>query len=903
MKFIVAILGLLFFVLNAFAQEKWTPEEIINTESVSAPVFSSDGNMVLWSKRIGLTKEDKFVSKLYLTRLHVQKDGKPLTVQLTQGKTSERNAVFSKDGLDIYFLSSRDEGKKLWKLSTYGGEPEEVHEFKNGISSMKWLDSTNIVFVSNEGKSLYDLNNEEVKDNTEIVEDSLHWNPQRVYGFNLKTKAITRLSTENQEVTDYDISANGQYLVTKRTMSLHHDTDGKPNSVCTLYDLKNGTKSIVLGDVNEPRSLTFSPDNAGFYFITTVTSVPEWNGAGQSEVYFYDIAKGVSVNVPLSSDWGVNGLVAVANEWLLVDLANGPFQKTGLYRKTTTGWDKISLDFGMSDKHVSTRGLSENGKKLLFEYATASKLPEFFVADVPVESAGKITLTNTQAWISLNDKLKQKPIAKTEVIYWQGADDVEVNGILYYPKNYEAGKAYPLILSIHGGPTGVDQDQWSERWSTYPQIFTDKGAFVLKPNYQGSGGHGQAFAEAIKLGNYYTKNQLDLYNGIQYLKEKGLVDMNKLGIMGWSNGAILTTWMTLKYPDMFKVAAPGAGDVNWTSDYGTCSFGVTFDQYYLGGAPWDDLNGKNFNEAYITYSPLFDIEKIKTPTIIFHGSEDRSVPRDQGWEYFRGLQQVGKAPVKFLWFSGQPHGLQKITHQLRKMKEEIDWIDTYLFDKPNTENEAFKKESPLDYALQKAKLNTQQGVYGVKRNNILIPEFAAVKQDSIQLSVFELTQAQFAAFDKKYGFEVVKGNYPVVGLSQSQIEGYIKWLNKTTGDVYRLPNKKEAEALHQAAVKNAAQENTLNAWAGYEITLEDAKKLEAKLVAESLNLIKEVGSFKPLKIGEATVYDLGGNVAEYYQVGKELQIYGYDAHTFVDALNAKANGSKNVGVRLVKEWE
>ena len=72
-----------------------------------------------------------------------------------------------------------------------------------------------------------------------------------------------------------------------------------------------------------------------------------------------------------------------------------------------------------------------------------------------------------------------------------------------------------------------------------------------------------------------------------------------MGTMGWSNGAIITTMLTVRYPDMFKVAAPGAGDVNWTSDYGTCRFGVSFDQTYFGGAPWDDTDGKFYNENYI----------------------------------------------------------------------------------------------------------------------------------------------------------------------------------------------------------------------------------------------------------------------------------------------------------------
>ena len=174
------------------------------------------------------------------------------------------------------------------------------------------------------------------------------------------------------------------------------------------------------------------------------------------------------------------------------------------------------------------------------------------------------------------------------------------------------------------------------------------------------------------------------------------------------------------------MAAPGAGDINWTSDYGTCRFGVTFDQSYFGGAPWDDTNGKHYNEWYIDNSPIFEIEKIKTPTIIFHGSEDRAVPRDQGWEYYRGLQQVGQAPVKFLWFPGQPHGLQKITHQLRKMKEEIAWIDQYLFEDTKPKNEAFKKDSPLASLLSMQKNMSDDGLIGTTFDGVMIPPTASL---------------------------------------------------------------------------------------------------------------------------------------------------------------------------------
>ncbi|MCK5924033.1 MAG: S9 family peptidase, partial [Methylococcales bacterium] len=237
-------------------------------------------------------------------------------------------------------------------------------------------------------------------------------------------------------------------------------------------------------------------------------------------------------------------------------------------------------------------------------------------------------------------------MTRSEVIHWKGWQGDDVTGVLYYPKNYQKGKKYPLLLSIHGGPASATLDRWSERWSTFPQIWAQRGAFVLKPNYHGSDNHGRKFVESIK-GNYYTPGLTDIVTGIRDLARQGLVDTSRMGSLGWSNGAILTTMLTVRFPDMFKVACPGAGDVNWTSDYGTCGFGVTFDQSYFIGAPWDDRDGNFYNKNYLELSPLFELEKVKTPTIIFHGSKDRAVPRDQGWEYYRALQQVGKAPVRF----------------------------------------------------------------------------------------------------------------------------------------------------------------------------------------------------------------------------------------------------------------
>lgn len=897
MKKITAILAALVLAISLEAQHnKWTPEDIINTEYAGNISFSPDNTMVVWTKRKASKEKDKFVSDIYLTRLNVMKDGMPLTVQLTTGDENDTSPLFSKDGEMIYFQSSRKEGKKLWSLSIYGGEPQEVAEFKNGISNMQWLSDSTFAFISHEGETLYDTQIKEKKDNVEVVEDTVHWKPNRVYSYNLKDKSTQRLTANPHQVDNYRAARDGQWLVYRVIGSPHYGIDANPKPKYYLKNLGNGSERQILQGMQTPGNFQFTADNKGFYFTAVTSSNPQWEGAGISEVYYYDLASNNYTKVPLQWDWAMEGAYQVIGNDVLVALANGATMKLAFYAKNGNTWTKSDLDLGEKNEHVGIASVSFDGKKVAYAHTTASQLPRYYVADLAV-NAGKLSFQNEKEMVKLNEKLAKKPKARGEVFKWRGYNGDEVDGILYYPENYELGKRYPLVVAIHGGPSGTDLDEWNDSWAYYPNILSQKGAFTLMPNYHGSSNHGLKFVETIK-GNYYDPELEDITKGIDELDKRGMIDRKQMGVMGWSNGAILSTMLIVRYPDMFKVCAPGAGDVNWTSDYGTCEFGVTFDQSYFGGAPWDNLNGKTYNENYILKSPLFEAERIITPTILFHGSEDRAVPRDQSWEFYRALQQIGKAPVRFLWFPDQPHGLQKVTHQLRKMKEEIAWIDQYLFGKKEHENFAFKDDSPLAMLLKRDSAAVYNGQFGVWSNNALLPEVVAMKKDSLAFGRFEVTNAQFKQFDPKFTYPAAEANFPA-RVSFAQAQAYVQWLSKKTGKTYRLPNEQEAKDFHEKAHENGAKENTLQYWAGYEITKDEVPMLLQKLAITKSSLIMEVGKFNPVKVGAAALYDLGGNVAEYNAKGGT---YGYSAYNFVDPNDdAMKPDAKNVGFRVVRE--
>ena len=245
--------------------------------------------------------------------------------------------------------------------------------------------------------------------------------------------------------------------------------------------------------------------------------------------------------------------------------------------------------------------MSEDGQTIVYEYSTASKLPQIYRAQLDgAKIVSPVQITK------LNEGLVTgRTFAKTEVIRWKGSLDEEVEGILYYPTNYEAGKKYPVITAIHGGPTGWDSDAWDDNWAYPVNLMTQRGAFVLRPNYHGSANYGLKWVESICCGKYYDLETPDINMGVDYLISKGMADPDRIATLGWSNGSILSINLITTYPARYKAASVGAGDVEWISDWGNVDFGDSFDSYYFGKSPMEDP------QLYIKKSPFFKMDKVQ----------------------------------------------------------------------------------------------------------------------------------------------------------------------------------------------------------------------------------------------------------------------------------------------------
>ncbi len=891
------------FTTAALHAQDWSVDDLISQEMAGSFTFSPDAKSVVWTKRRPSSEKDQFVSDLWLTRLDKRNEGEFLSFPLTQTEDTDHSPFFSRDGLTLYFSSSRGEGNTLWSLNLMGGEAVAVHSFENGIRDVKWLDSETITFLSDERSLRYTQRFAEQGDRSMVIEDTTTFKPNRVFSFHLKTKQIRRLTHNESPIVDYGVSKDGKWIVTTHVNSVHYAADAQPGMTAYLWNLTDGSRKAVLAGFQEPYDIRFSGDHSGFFFIAIRSEDPEWGGYGVNDLHFYSLATDEISKVNQAHEWGLSyGYHVIGNE-VIASLSNGPTLKTGIFSRQGRNWILTDVSVGDDTNHSRVVGVADDQKSMVIAVSRASHLPRYLMSSLTRDRRSARLVAGGPV-AKLNAHLASKKMPRAEVIWWKGALGNNVSGILYYPDHYKEGRAYPLILAIHGGPSEADRDEWYNNWGYYPSLLTQRGSFVLLPNYHGSSDHGYEFNQSIKNGKYYDLPVEDMITAVHHLRDQGKVDMDSLGVMGWSNGAVIGVELTVRYPQMFKVFGSGAGDVNWTSDYGTCEFGVRFNNSYLGdGAPWDDLDGKKYNQRYIDMSPFFELDKVLTPTIIFFGSEDRAVPRDQGWEHYRALQQVGKTHVKFLWFPEMKHMLTRLTYQKRKVEEELAWFDRYLFGTYVAPNPSFKEESPLGAAFLLNEAKRMGGLFGEEVDGILVPETVSTGS-GISVGRFEVTQAQFRAYRPEHRVDAGFENHPVAGVTIDEARAYAAWLSEKTGRKYRLPNETEAQAWNQLALSAGTQELTLNYLAGYDLGVFDVSNLRAKALELAPNrLLRSVGQFSPIRIGAAHVYDLGGNVAEVFDRAGSAGVYGYSAIDHVDSASPEARKlvPEFTGLRVVRE--
>ena len=553
---------------TAPAAAPWTVDVVIDAPGAFGWQLSRDGRYGLWLSRTVNHKKDRFDTQLMLLDSKTG-ESRPLTV----GRMQVSSPTFTADGSAILYLSrdeipegskkpGEDGGAQLWRLDLAGGAPRPITAIPFGIRSFDILDDGTVVYSSRERRTDRERELKRRKDRTIVVEDPVAFAEPTgaIFTLDLETGKSTRLiSPDEGPIEAAEVSPDGLYAVTSHSKSPAFQAEGKIPPVWFLRDLTRGTKQELFADrKTKPYGVTWTWDSS-----RALTTWPHSSRDGEdlAAVVFIkslDPKTGAIVDFPLDWDRGLaRGLGTLTEDGFITHLADGVKPRLARYTlrtdtlDLTRGVERAWIDGGdRGGWHSFTKARDAN--TCLVSTGDASTPAKVHLATLE----GSTLTPGKKVW---DEGCAAQPKARTEIVQWYGALDEPVEGIVYYPHDYEEGKKYPIIAMTHGGPHGADYDRFGENWAYAPNLFAQRGAFILMTNYHGSSDYGLAFGESIR-GKYYELEVEDILSGIQMLVNQGKADPKQVGLIGWSNGAILSGFysfvITLTSDDLSPFRGP-----------------------------------------------------------------------------------------------------------------------------------------------------------------------------------------------------------------------------------------------------------------------------------------------------------------------------------------------------------
>lgn len=646
-----------------------TIDQSLEAFDVSSPRISPDGKHVVYEQSRTNWDTNSFDTDLWITDAATGERH-----LLTARAGSSGDAQWSPDGNWIAFLSDRPgqikdtpAGKRqLYIMPAEGGEAQQITKMENGVNGFDWAPDSKRIAISAEGpdpKSMKDRKEyfgeyHVIHADYQMVHLWLVDIPQADAAGRIAKPPEPKLLTKGDDfsVDGFSFSPDGKRIAFSAT----RDPDLISGFSADLYTVtvpEGAVKKIVdtPGPDGNPhwspdgKQIAFNTANAAQYFYYTdqrIAMVPADGGAPQV------LTAGFDEDADLLR-WSPDGIYFSA----LQKSASCLF----LLNPTTRDVNKIEMPGSSIARDVS---FSKDFKAVAFRGAGANQFAEIYGSSLPASKPVQLT--------HAGDQLSAFTIARREVVRWKSGDGTEVEGVLYKPADFDAHKKYPLLVVIHGGPTGIDMPAvGADRY--YPvERFVARGALILRPNYRGSAGYGEAF-RSLNVRNLGVGDYADVISGVDSLISQGFVDKDRVGSMGWSEGGYISAFITAS-SDRFKAVSVGAGISDWITYYVNTDI-TPFAPQYLHATPWSDP------AIYDKTSPIHYITKAKTPTLIQHGGSDHRVPVANGFELRQALEDHG-VPVKMVVYDGFGHPINKPKQQRAVMEENELWFNHYIWGDP-----------------------------------------------------------------------------------------------------------------------------------------------------------------------------------------------------------------------------
>ncbi|HKA22683.1 MAG TPA: S9 family peptidase [Blastocatellia bacterium] len=631
-----------------------TVEQSLNMKSVSGPRISPDGRYVAYQVQKTNWEENAFETEIWIARVDTGE-----TYRLTNSKKSNSNPVWSPDSKRLAFISDRDGKRQIYIIAPAGGEAIQLTNVETSVSGMSWSpDGSSIAFTASDPESKARKDRKERYGEYEVVQGDYSFTHLWTIGVSSGTSEKKAEPVRLTDGSSFTVNGFSWSPDSKRiAFSAAKDPDLSSSATGDVYVITVADKSFkrIVDTAGPDGNPVWSPDGRQiayqtangrefFYYANSyIAMTPAEGGPRQVLTEVFDESPGII-------------------EWARDGIYFGSLQKTAshLFRldPASKAIEQISKP---AEYGASQFSFTSDYKQVAFVGAGANDYPEVYISQVKQFQPKRLT--------TMSDQMKEFRLAKREVIQWKSTDGTPIEGVLIKPAGFDPAKKYPLLVVIHGGPTGVDTPVVrADRY--YPiEMFAAKGALVLRPNYRGSAGYGEKF-RSLNVRNLGVGDYWDVISGVDHLISQGIVDRDRVGAMGWSQGGYISAFITCS-SDRFKAVSVGAGISDWMTYYVNTDI-HPFTRQYLKATPWDDA------EIYRKTSPISYVKNAKTPTLIQHGELDKRVPIPNAYELRQALEDRG-VPVKMVVYKGFGHGIDKPKQQRSVMEQNYDWFVQWIW--------------------------------------------------------------------------------------------------------------------------------------------------------------------------------------------------------------------------------
>lgn len=641
------------------AQRTLVPDDYYRFLDVTEPQVSPDGGAVAYLVTAHEREADAERGTVWLVNWDGS-DARPVT----QGESAS-HPRFSPDGRYVAFISTRphDGTAQIWVLDRHGGEARQLTHVKGDIASYSWSpDGRRLLLVM-----------------SKVADDAAAKNPQPIvidrYHFKrdedgyLTASSLKHLYLVDAATGDAASLTKGDYDDTEPAWSpdgkllaylSNHMTDAERTGMSEIYLVEPHAgavpRKLISFYTPDSPHLAFSPDGANIAFVEGME--PKYYAYIQARMSAVTVATGAvrrlgeSLDRPISAaSWTSDG---AAIDFIVTD-------EGGAYpARLTLATDKVQPL--ARPAAVSTLDQSTAGGHTAVLASSDAAAPEIYA----LESGALRPLSAHN-----KDLQAQLKLGAVQDVHFKSRDGTLLQGQIFTPPGYVAGRRYPTILWIHGGPSGQDQHELiAEGYSPSfeRQLFAAQGYVALAVNYRGSNGRGREFQRSI-FADWGHKEVEDLLAGVDYAIAKGFADPNRLGIGGWSYGGLLTDY-TIASDTRFKAGISGAGSGNQISTYGSDEYALQYDSELK--PPWENT------ALWLKVSyPFFHASRIRTPTLFMGGEKDFNVPIAGGEQMYMALRKLG-VPTQLVIYPGEFHVFTRPSFIKDRADRYIAWFGKYL---------------------------------------------------------------------------------------------------------------------------------------------------------------------------------------------------------------------------------